>query len=197
MEVQHLFRKLSAFASELKDRVRPLLPLVALPCASAALAKPPALGQLPTPWKPSSPAGFPVLVRVFPGSCVRGTDDTLASLGKGLSSCSGAQGSGLIPFPGAASSQEDGNQQLAKINQSFSLWTDLVWHQKSQRPPSASSRGSKESRRGDPAGSRISPGNEPADSYRPGFPSAASRHHEGVPRAKMGCPCEMWGPGAL
>lgn len=70
MEVQRLFRKLSAFSLELKNRVRPLLTLVALQCAaSPALgvkrASPPALGQLSlAAW---SPADLPVLVQVFPG----------------------------------------------------------------------------------------------------------------------------------
>lgn len=158
----------------------------------------PSCPGLYSPWQPGVLLICQSWYRFSQGSCVTGTDHTLTSLGKGFYSWSvggqACRAAGLIPFPGAASRQEVGNQQLAKINQPFSLWTELVWHQKSQRPPSASSRASKESRRGDPAGSRTSPVNEPADSY-PGFPSAASRYHEGVPEAKMGRPCEMWGLG--
>lgn len=50
VEVQRLFRKLSAFSLELKNRVRPLLTLVALQCAASPTlgvkrASPPALGS--------------------------------------------------------------------------------------------------------------------------------------------------------
>lgn len=73
MEVQGLFRKISAFA--LKKRVRPLLALVAVQGTSAALGvrrvSPPALGlPLTLPGSPRGPADLPLLVPVFPvGLC--------------------------------------------------------------------------------------------------------------------------------